>query len=155
VLWAAGAAAAPLDPDQEANLRPLTRWLRDSGRNTLASSFIAALTTVQSRARAAIQATASFAAVLTPTLASPPVPVDFFRNDDDPAVDFEAQKRFTPYTSPYNMTGQPAITLPVHWNRAGLPIGVQLVGRPADEAGLLSLAAQVMAARPLPRSPLW
>jgi len=63
-------------------------------------------------------------------------------------VDFQAQKEFTPYTSPYNMTGQPAITLPVHWTDDGLPVGVQLVAQPMQEARLLALASQVEQAMP-------
>ena len=86
--------------------------------------------------------------MLTPTLAQPPLPVGAIRDDDDPAADFEAQKRFTPFTAPYNMSGQPAISLPLHWSDAGLPIGVQLVGRPFEEATLVSLAAQLEDARP-------
>ena len=99
-------------------------------------------------AQSALEATAHVDVVLTPTLAQQPAPIGGIRNDDDPAADFEAQKAFTPFTSPYNMTGQPAMSLPVHWTRAGLPIGVQLVGRPMGEQVLLNLAAQVEAARP-------
>jgi amidase len=86
--------------------------------------------------------------IVTPTLAQVPALVGALRDDDDPAGDFEAQKAFTPYTSPYNMTGQPAITLPVHWTDDDLPVGVQLIGRPLQEAQLLSVAAQVEAALP-------
>ncbi len=62
--------------------------------------------------------------------------------------DFEAQKRFTPFTSPYNMTGQPAVSLPLHWTSEGLPVGIQLVARPMHESTLVSLAAQLESARP-------
>ena len=86
--------------------------------------------------------------VLTPTLADLPAPIGSIRNDDDPTADFEAQKRFTPFTSPYNMTGQPAISLPVHWTDDGLPVGVQLVGRPLEEAMVLRVAAQLERALP-------
>ena len=91
---------------------------------------------------------AAYDAVLTPTLAVPPLPVGAIRDDADPAADFEAQKRFTPYTSMWNVTGSPAISLPTHWTATGLPVGVMLAARPAEEATLLSLAAQVEAARP-------
>ncbi len=47
-----------------------------------------------------------------------------------------------------NATGQPAINLPLHWNREGLPIGVQFVGRFGDELGLLKLASQLEKAAP-------
>jgi amidase len=72
------------------------------------------------------------------------------RNDDDPAADFEAQKRFTPWTSAWNVTGMPAISLPIHWAERSdgpvLPVGVMLAARPAEEELLLSVSAQVEAA---------
>ncbi|MCB1745700.1 MAG: amidase, partial [Gammaproteobacteria bacterium] len=52
------------------------------------------------------------------------------------------------YTAPFNASGAPAISLPLGWSRTGLPIGVQLVGRAADEAALIRLAAQLEQARP-------
>jgi amidase len=106
---------------------------------------------MQSLTRDSLIATAGYDAVLTPTLAQVPSLVGGIRDDADPAADFEAQKRFTPFTSPYNVTGQPAVSLPLHWaevDGATLPIGVQLVGRPADEVTLISLAAQLEAAAP-------
>ena len=57
-----------------------------------------------------LAALAPYDAVLTPTLAVPPLPVGAIRDDEDPAGDFEAQKRFTPYTSMWNVTGSPAAT---------------------------------------------
>ncbi len=56
--------------------------------------------------------------------------------------------RFVAYTAPWNITGQPAASVPAGWSDEGLPIGVQIVGRPNDEATLLSLAAQVERERP-------
>jgi amidase len=108
----------------------------------------AALATLRAAARIEIEATQHYDAILTPTLASPPLLVGELRDDADPAADFEAQKRFTPYTSPYNMSGQPAVSLPLFWNAAGLPIGIQLIGRPCDELMLLRLSAQLEAAAP-------
>ncbi|MEO7262905.1 MAG: amidase family protein, partial [Jatrophihabitantaceae bacterium] len=55
---------------------------------------------------------------------------------------------FTPFTAVYNATGQPAASLPLHWSAEGLPIGVMLAGRPAAEAALLALSAQVESAAP-------
>ena len=55
---------------------------------------------------------------------------------------------FMPYTPLFNVTGQPAISLPLHWNEAGLPIGMQFVSRWGDEATLFRLAAQLEKARP-------
>jgi amidase len=67
---------------------------------------------------------------------------------DDPWEDFKRSSEFTPYAAIYNVTGQPAITLPLFQGDDGLPTAIQLGGRPAGEATLLSLAAQLEAARP-------
>ena len=91
---------------------------------------------------------APYDAVLTPTLAVPPLPVGAIRDDSDPAADFAAQKAFTPWTSAWNVTGMPAVSLPLHWTADGLPVGVMLAARPAEEGLLLALAAQVEAASP-------
>ncbi len=148
VLWSVLALLTPVPADQEEVLLPLTRWLRGRGLAHDAITLAGVVSMMRLAARAAMAATASFDAVLTPTLAQPPALVGGLRDDDDPAADFEAQKRFTPFTAPYNVTGQPAVSLPLHWTDDGLPIGVQLVGRYGDEATLLSLAAQLEAARP-------
>ena len=66
-----------------------------------------------------LTALAPYDVVLTPTLAVPPLPVGAIRNDADPAADFEAQKAFTPWTSAWNVTGMPAVSLPLHWTPDG------------------------------------
>ena len=86
--------------------------------------------------------------LLSPTLAQPPLPVGAIRDDADPARDFEDNKRFTPFTALFNLTGQPAVSLPLGWTADGLPVGVMLAGRPAGDAALLAVAAQVEAAAP-------
>ena len=75
------------------------------------------------------------------------VEVGALRDDADPARDFAAQKAFTPWTSAWNVTGMPAVSLPLHWTDDGLPVGVMLAARPAEEELLLSLAAQVESAQ--------
>jgi amidase len=152
VVWATSYASMPVEPAGEDLLRPLTRMLRERGRRVPATRYTEALAALQRDARAVIGATIDYDAVLTPTLAQPPARVGEIRDDADPGGDFRAQGRFTPYTALYNMTGQPAVSLPVHWDdaagpagagSASLPIGVMLVGRPGDEAGLIRLSAQV------------
>lgn len=148
VLWAVSAAGAPVAPESEHLLRPLTRWLRERGRAALATEFSGAVATLQSATRRGLTALAAYDVLLTPTLAQPPAPVGWFDESGDPAQEFERMKRWTPFTAIFNMTGQPAVSLPLHTSPAGLPIGVMLVGRPADEVTLLSLSAQVEAAQP-------
>lgn len=147
-VWSAAAAGIPLTAAQVGRLRPLTAWLRERGQELSVDEVADAVRLMADIASSAVQATAALDVILTPTLAHLPAPVGALRDDADPAADFEAQKRFTPYTSPYNMTGQPAVTLPVHWTHDGLPVGVQLVGRPRQEARLLALAARVEEAMP-------
>ena len=67
---------------------------------------------------------------------------------DNPLDDFRRSGHFTPYTASYNVSGQPAISLPLFHGDDGLPPAIQLAGRPADEATLLALGAQLEAARP-------
>jgi amidase len=146
-LWYSMATLAPVEPDQEADLLPLTRYLRARGAAVSAAELIYAQAYLQAVLRPAMTALSRFDAFLTPTLASPPVPVGYF-DEVDPAENFERQKRFTPYTALYNISGQPAVTLPLSWNDQGLPIGVMLAGRIGEEATLIALSAQVEAARP-------
>jgi amidase len=80
--------------------------------------------------------------VLTPALAMTPRPVGWYDSEDGER-NFEQQVQYTPFTSFANVTGLPAITLPVAVTDAGLPMGVQLVGRPGGEAALLSIGAQL------------
>jgi amidase len=137
-----------LPPESRAMLRPLTRWLGEWGERISGPHFGLALGELRRVAARALASLAPYDAVLTPTLAVPPLPVGALRDDEDPAADFEAQKRFTPWTSMWNVTGSPAVSLPLHQTAEGLPVGVMLAARPGEEALLLALAAQVEAAAP-------
>ncbi len=146
--WAVLTALSVVPPEREHLLRPLTRWLTERGRAVSGPEFGLAIGAMRRFAATALAALAPYDAVLTPTLATPPLPVGALRDDDDPAADFAAQKDFTPWTSAWNVTGMPAVSLPLHWTGSGLPVGVMLAARPAEEELLLSLAAQVEAAAP-------
>lgn len=148
ICWAVLTALSVVPPEREPLLRPLTRWLSEWGRAVNGPEFGLAIGAMRRHAAAALEALAPYDAVLTPTLATPPVPVGAMRDDDDPAADFAAQKAFTPWTSAWNVTGMPAISLPLHWTADGLPVGVMLAARPAEEQLLLALAAQVEEAAP-------
>jgi amidase len=155
-LWYAYATLAPLAPDQEPLLRPLTSYLRGRGLATTAAELIFAQAYLQAVTRVAVAVLGAYDAILTPTLAMPPVPVGWFE-EVEPAENFERQKRFTPFTAQYNVSGLPAVNVPLHWNADGLPIGVMLAGRMGEEGTLISLSAQLEQAHPWKdrHPPLW
>jgi amidase len=99
-------------------------------------------------ARRFVQATGGYDVLLAPVLTMTPRPLGWFDTDGDGAEDFERQKRYAAFTAVYNVTGQPAVSVPLYWTADGLPIGAMLVGRPAEEPTLLALSAQLEAARP-------
>ena len=157
-LWAVGALSVPLPPEAEELLVPLTRWMRERGRRYSGVDYAGAVAAVQGLARTAAAAWAGLDVVLTPALATPPPLVGAMRDDADPAADFEAQKAFTPWTSPWNMIGAPAITVPLHREEVDgrvLPVGVQLgATRLGEEELLLGLAAALEEADPWPTGPV-
>jgi amidase len=160
-LWAVLALNIPVPPEREDLLVPLTRWLRTTGRSVTGLACLRAVADMQAATRAAAAAWAPFDVILSPTLARLPAGVGELRDDADPAADFQAQCEFTPWTSVWNLTGWPAINLPLHRADAGkgtLPVGV-LLGVPelGGEEVLLGLAAQLEAARPWrdAHPPIW
>jgi amidase len=87
--------------------------------------------------------------LLTPTVAELPLPLGTIGNDpDNPLAAMERSFQFIPFTPPFNLSGQPAINVPVEWTDAGLPVGVQLVAGYGREDLLLQVAGQLEAARP-------
>jgi amidase len=87
--------------------------------------------------------------LLTPTLAELPLELGTLANDpDDPTAPHRRSGVFVPFTPAYNISGQPAISLPLGWSNDGLPIGVQLVAAYGREDVLLRVAAQLESAHP-------
>jgi amidase len=148
LCWAVLSTLTPVPEQAEHHLRPLTRWLRARGRAVSGADFGLAVGEIRRVAADALARLAPYDAVLTPTLAQPPLRVGEIRDDADPARDFENQKAFTPFTSVWNLTGMPAASLPLHTTPDGLPVGVMLAARPAEEHLLLALCAQIEAAAP-------
>ncbi|MFF5784667.1 amidase [Streptomyces sp. NPDC012693] len=142
-IHGAGQSAFLPDPDTDRRLTPLARWMREAGRDIPAGEFLDAMRGLRLATRAVIERTAGYDALLTPTLAAPPRPVGWFTEGVAPSETVERIKAFAPFTAPYNVTGQPAVSVPLWWTPDGLPIGVMLAGRPFDEATLLSLSAQL------------
>ncbi|MFJ9850789.1 amidase [Streptomyces sp. NPDC101150] len=150
-VWSVMAANRPVPAEREELLMPLTRYLRARGREVSGSDFAGGLYAFRVLAQTVadgLMPPGGFDAILSPTLAGPPLPVGALRNDVHPQAEFAAIGAYTPFTALYNATGQPAVSLPLHWNAAGLPIGVMLGGRYGAEATLISLSAQLERARP-------
>jgi len=141
-IWQAGAATIPVDGADEALLEPLTQWLVERGRAVPARQLAEALAWLAGFEERVIRRFSSFDAVLTPALATPPPPIGWY-DQEDGERNFAQQVQFTPFTSFVNVSGLPAITVPVEDTADGLPMGVQLIGRPGGEATLFALGAQL------------
>jgi len=155
-LWFAMATLAPIAPEQEPELLPLTRYLRSEGLKLSAADLLLHEGVLQGSVRVALGALTGYDAVLSPTLALPPRPVGWF-DEVAPDENFVRQTLFTPWTALYNLSGQPAVSVPLYWNTDGLPIGVMLAGQMGAEGLLISLSAQLEAARPWKdrHPPIW
>ncbi|MEI2640917.1 MAG: amidase [Candidatus Nanopelagicales bacterium] len=147
-LWHVLALLTPVMPEDEQRLQPTTQYLRELGRGVSGIALAQAVSLVRIQTRATLQSWAAFDAVLTPTTNGPAPLVSDLVDLADPARDFDNQKAWAAYTAAFNMTGQPAISLPLHRTPEGLPQGVQLIGRMYGEEGLLSLSGQIERAYP-------
>jgi amidase/6-aminohexanoate-cyclic-dimer hydrolase len=111
--------------------------------------FVGAVRTIQRTGRAMGRLLTDVDVVLTPTLGTAPLPLgELDANTDDLATFGARAGRVAQFLGVANATGQPAMSVPLHWNDAGLPIGVQFLGRFGDEATLLALARQLEEAAP-------
>jgi amidase len=147
-VWTLSGTLLPVPQARVGELRPLTRELRARGLALSARAAMEALTALRLFARRFLTATAGYDVLLAPVTTMTPRPLGWFDADGDGAADFERQKRYAAFTAVFNVTGQPAVSVPLSWTDDGLPVGTMLVGRPADEVTLVALAAQLEDARP-------
>ena len=133
------------DDDVEANTRATVEY----GRSIAAPRYAAAMQTIHQTGRAVARFHQTYDVMLTPTLVAPPVSIGWL---DTMNLDVNAFgdrfSRFWGFTNLQNATGQPAISLPLHWNAEGLPIGVQFAGAFGEDLLLLQLASQLERAQP-------
>jgi amidase len=145
-IWSAATGRAIGAADVEA----YTWALAEMGRAVTGPRYIEAIDWLRSHTRRVADWWANgFDLLLTPTLAVPPPPLGHMvPSADDPLQGLRRSTPIATFTAPFNATGQPAISLPLHWNAAGLPIGVQLIAAYAREDVLIRVAAQLEKARP-------
>ncbi len=143
-----GGQIAGREPAAE-DVEPLTWALWERARTQDTIKYLTAQSRLESVARSIVQFLAPYDAVLTPALARAPVPIgEIHGRGPDPMGHYRRSGAFTPYTAIVNVTGQPAIALPLYEGDDGLPRAVQVIGPPAREDVLLSLAAQLERALP-------
>jgi amidase len=163
-IWGAGAVATldsialatgrELKPE---DFEPLTWSLYEQGRSVSGAQYMMALTAIQQLSRRIAAFFQDYDAWVTPTLAMPPVQIGVL----DTRKSFEEISAiltdYIPFTPVFNVTGQPAISLPLHTSAEGLPVGVQFAGRFGEEGLLYRLAGQLECARPWidHKPPIW
>ena len=134
----------------EGDLEPDNILMRELGRRVSTTDYLANMQWLHSWCRSVVQwweptdGTTGFDILVTPTLAGPPPPIGRLAGPDGG----RNLREILAYTSQFNLTGQPAISLPLHWSASGLPMGVQFVGAPFREDVLVRLASQLEAAMP-------
>jgi len=141
------------------DFEPLTWALYEHGQTVSASQYQLAIAMLQIAARQVGQFHESYDCWLTPTLGAPPIKNGIIDvRERDPFTVFGALlQEYVPFTPIQNATGQPAVSLPLHWTDGGLPVGMMFTGRFGDEAMLYRLAGQLEEARPWRgrRPPVW
>jgi amidase len=155
-LWAAGCSGqlteieAMLGSIDLNQVEPLTRELYEEGKKMSAGDLVALLGRLRALSRRIVAFWNDYDVLVTPTLAQPPQEIGWLNPGpgESAASMLEKSGEFTPFTPIFNVTGQPAISLPMHTSADGLPIGVHLIGPPVGEELLLSLSAQLETAAP-------
>jgi amidase len=149
-VWTSGLASTlKMIGAQKDQVEPITWAINEIGNQVSAADYIIALQTIQKLSRDIARFFEDYDVLLTPTLAEPPLPLGTFDSPaDNPLQGFQRATEFIPFTPICNITGQPAMSVPLFWNSENLPVGAHFIGRFGDEATLFRLAAQLEKARP-------
>ncbi len=133
----------------EGSMEGLSWGVYQAGKAVSASEYLQAKGALNVATRQAAKFHETYDVWISATLGLPPVPLGTFNMDEtNPLAAFAPMIDYVPFTAMQNVTGQPAINVPLHWNKEGLPIGIQIVGRLGEEETLLRLAAQLENAAP-------
>ena len=144
IMVEAETAATDVDPAEFSD--PYSRWCHERGARHTAVSYIRATEEMVRRSREIVAETMAYDCLLTPTVTLTPQPLDTFLAATERVA--EDDLAYIPFTYPFNISGQPGISLPLGWSKNGLPIGVQLVGHPFAETTIIALAAEIERAAP-------
>ncbi|MBP2268126.1 amidase [Pseudarthrobacter sp. PvP004] len=151
--WTAGVGSARIAPQREALLTPLTRTFRRRAQQRSAVKVNEALGFLRQFEHDTVTQYSEWDVILMPTLAQTPRPIGWFTGGGhsgepwpsewagDADEDYKRQCEYAPWSSMVNVCGLPAISIPVHTTAAGLPMGIQVIGRMGSELLLLQLAA--------------
>jgi amidase len=136
------------EPDDD-ELEPVTRVYWEVGKGVTAADYLVAMEDLQRVTRSVARFLTDYDLWLTPTLAHPPHAIGALVPDlGDPAT-MDRLNQFVAFPGILaNVTGGAAMSVPLHWNDDGLPIGSHFLGQLGDEPKLFRLAAQLEAARP-------
>ena len=132
----------------EQDVETVTWATFEAGRNTSSVAYARAIATLHQIGLTMANFQQRYDVVLSPTLAKPPVPLGALSLSQEVAKWGRAVMEFSPYTALYNITGQPSMSVPLHWTSDGLPVGVMFSGRFGEDAVLFRLAAQLERAQP-------
>jgi Asp-tRNA(Asn)/Glu-tRNA(Gln) amidotransferase A subunit family amidase len=151
VLWGVGTTGAMalfdrISPNglDENLVEPMSFQMYQQAKGISGSAYEGARINMHKVARAVLNATMDVDIWLSPTLAMPPVAIGLMaQNPEDPMAPMKLGADFSPMTALFNISGQPAASLPVFSNKDGLPIGVQAVARFGDESTLLQFSSQM------------
>jgi amidase len=142
LIWRSGVAFSGLPA---ALLNPMNQWFLDECGTS--GDYLRALAAVQQISRRIVQSLAPFDVLLLPTYLQPPIRVGEWA-DLPPDETLKRIIHWIAPCPPFNATGQPAISIPAGFTPEGLPVGVQIVGQPGDEATLIGLASDLETAHP-------
>jgi amidase len=134
-------------PIADDEIEPRNLTYRQWGRTIGAVDYLQARSWLGGWTRRMAEWWTSYDVLVTPTLGAPPPRLGWF-TEAGPSGEGQRIVSFIPYTAQFNMTGQPAVSLPLHWSADGLPVGVQLVGAYGREDLLVRLSAQLEQAAP-------
>lgn len=151
-LWIRKTAEARGEPVQPDEIEPVARGAIKMSENMTGADYLEAVSGIHAYGRDLASFFTGYDILLTATLAEPPAEIGRFRHKSEDFANYRTGPggvfEYSPFTPAFNASGQPAASVPLHWNSEGLPIGVHLAGRFGEDDVLMSLCAELEKASP-------